>query len=198
MHMRLLLLGISAAARMAASTEGMNAGETSNPPPGVIKAAHNDTISDFDTGFRFTDFDTGFRLRHHLHLRHNVGSPTQNAQGYSATTASLGRNLIPWALASGGEPKENVQSMHSQIGIQQNVTEDLKRRAQLQNKLAGICEEMCKEVGAYPKCAQCPGFVAPEAVQPASNRAITPTTTTIMHAATSNPSLRGGGRSASG
>merc|ERR1719203_543309 len=43
------------------------------------------------------------------------------------------------------------------------VAEDLKHRAQLQNKLAGICEDMCKEVGAYPKCAQCPGFVAPDA-----------------------------------
>jgi hypothetical protein len=42
------------------------------------------------------------------------------------------------------------------------AAEDLKRRAALQNKLAGICEDMCKEVGAYPKCAQCPGFVAPD------------------------------------
>merc|ERR1740127_409696 len=43
------------------------------------------------------------------------------------------------------------------------AAEDLKHRAQVQNKLAGICEDMCKEVGAYPKCAQCPGFVAPDA-----------------------------------
>merc|ERR1719281_1223601 len=39
--------------------------------------------------------------------------------------------------------------------------EDLKNRAQLQNKLAGVCEDMCKEVGAYPKCT-CPGFVKPD------------------------------------
>merc|ERR1719407_156190 len=39
---------------------------------------------------------------------------------------------------------------------------DLKRRAQLQNKLAGLCEEMCKEVGAYPNCANCAGFVPPD------------------------------------
>merc|ERR1719472_194043 len=39
--------------------------------------------------------------------------------------------------------------------------EDLRRRAQFQNKLAGVCEDMCKEVGAYPKCT-CPGFVAPD------------------------------------
>merc|ERR1719456_1918196 len=39
---------------------------------------------------------------------------------------------------------------------------DLKRRAQLQAKLAGLCEEMCKEVGAYPKCTNCEGFVPPD------------------------------------
>merc|ERR1719191_2193124 len=38
------------------------------------------------------------------------------------------------------------------------AAEDLKRRAQLQNKLAGDCEEMCKEVGAYPEKCTCPGF----------------------------------------
>merc|ERR1719271_2034947 len=41
------------------------------------------------------------------------------------------------------------------------ATEDLRRRADFQNKLAGVCEDMCKEVGAYPKCT-CPGFVAPD------------------------------------
>merc|ERR1719476_182388 len=40
------------------------------------------------------------------------------------------------------------------------VAMDLKSRVAFQNKLAGICEDMCKEVGAYPQCAQCPGFVA--------------------------------------
>ena len=42
------------------------------------------------------------------------------------------------------------------------AAEDLKRRAQLQNKLAGECEDMCKEVGAYPKCSGCPNFVQPD------------------------------------
>merc|ERR1719215_2462106 len=42
------------------------------------------------------------------------------------------------------------------------VSMDLKSRVSFQNKLAGICEDMCKEVGAYPQCAQCPGFVAPD------------------------------------
>jgi len=43
------------------------------------------------------------------------------------------------------------------------VSMDLKNRAALQNKLAGMCEDMCKEVGAYPNCAQCAGFVPPDA-----------------------------------
>merc|ERR1719198_2523298 len=39
---------------------------------------------------------------------------------------------------------------------------DLKNRVRVQNKLAGLCEDMCKEVGAYPKCAACPSFVPPD------------------------------------
>merc|ERR1719421_1314964 len=39
---------------------------------------------------------------------------------------------------------------------------DLKHRSQVQAKLAGMCEDMCKEVGAYPNCAQCAGFVPPD------------------------------------
>merc|ERR1712028_25466 len=31
----------------------------------------------------------------------------------------------------------------------------------VQNKLAGVCVDMCKEVGAFPKCT-CPDFVAPD------------------------------------
>merc|ERR1719439_550254 len=42
------------------------------------------------------------------------------------------------------------------------VSEDVQHRIQLQNKLAGYCEDMCKEVGAYPKCQQCPKFVEPD------------------------------------
>merc|ERR1719245_2057440 len=39
--------------------------------------------------------------------------------------------------------------------------DDLKHRAQLQNKLAGVCVDMCKEIGAFPKCT-CPDFAAPD------------------------------------
>merc|ERR1719352_883164 len=41
------------------------------------------------------------------------------------------------------------------------TAEDLKHRAQVQNKLAGSCEDMCKEIGAYPKCTR-PDFVPPD------------------------------------
>merc|ERR1719395_317287 len=41
------------------------------------------------------------------------------------------------------------------------TAEDLKHRVAVQNKLAGVCVDMCKEVGAYPKCT-CPDFVAPD------------------------------------
>merc|ERR1719436_1646945 len=55
------------------------------------------------------------------------------------------------------------KSEHAVAGVASScAAEDLKRRAEFQNKLAGICEDMCKEVGAYPQCAQCPGFVAPD------------------------------------
>merc|ERR1740138_1930165 len=42
------------------------------------------------------------------------------------------------------------------------MAEDLKHRAEVQNALKGACEDMCKEVGAYPKCS-CPDFVPPDA-----------------------------------
>merc|ERR1712217_148225 len=36
--------------------------------------------------------------------------------------------------------------------------EDLAVRAQLQSKLADVCIEMCKELGAYPEKCTCPGY----------------------------------------
>merc|ERR1712085_245138 len=53
-------------------------------------------------------------------------------------------------------------SMKSSMTEQACVAADSKIRAQVQNKMAGIREDMCKEVGAYPKCAQCPAFVEPD------------------------------------
>merc|ERR1712224_536796 len=51
--------------------------------------------------------------------------------------------------------QENLKGMSCQ-------QQQMHHRAMVQNKIAGICEEMCKEVGAYPKCT-CPGFAAPDA-----------------------------------
>lgn len=38
------------------------------------------------------------------------------------------------------------------------LTEDMKHRAAVQNKLVGVCIEMCKEVGAYPEGCTCPDY----------------------------------------
>merc|ERR1719159_143225 len=65
---------------------------------------------------------------------------------------------------------EKAQVVHSKAVVVQEAAqeskacaaEDLKHRMQLQNKLAGVCEDMCKEVGAYPKCSGCPNFVQPD------------------------------------
>merc|ERR1719484_507700 len=63
--------------------------------------------------------------------------------------------LKGWAERAAGLVQQNLKGMSCQ---QQQV----HHRAMVQNKLAGICEEMCKEVGAYPQCT-CPGFTAPDA-----------------------------------
>merc|ERR1719253_802854 len=72
-------------------------------------------------------------------------------------------NLSEWGH---GELK-NWRQQASQLQVANSQSEsaclsdDLKHRMQVQNKLAGACEDMCKEVGSYPKCT-CPGFVAPD------------------------------------
>merc|ERR1719517_93135 len=38
------------------------------------------------------------------------------------------------------------------------LSQDVKHRAAVQNKLAGVCIDMCKEVGAYPKGCTCPNY----------------------------------------
>merc|ERR1740121_3504025 len=54
----------------------------------------------------------------------------------------------------------SAKFMSSQ-GSESCLQEDVKIRVQLQNKLAGVCVDMCKEIGAFPKCT-CPDFVAPD------------------------------------
>merc|ERR1719149_107782 len=57
-----------------------------------------------------------------------------------------------------GSARLAARSSHTNSACTAN---DLKHRALFQNKLAGVCVDMCKEVGAYPKCT-CPDFVAPD------------------------------------
>merc|ERR550514_1295147 len=83
--------------------------------------------------------------------------------------AEWGRDTIKgWTKQAAALQKTQV--VHSkavvvheaQLDSKACAAEDLKHRAQLQNKLAGVCEDMCKEVGAYPKCSGCPNFVQPD------------------------------------
>merc|ERR1719453_2448930 len=84
-------------------------------------------------------------------------------------------NLVSWghdqlkswrkqASALQVNPKLSAVSvfLHSKSDEKACAATDLKMRTQVQNKLAGMCEDMCKEVGAYPNCSQCAGFVPPD------------------------------------
>jgi len=74
-------------------------------------------------------------------------------------------NLVEW-----GGPRGLLKAWQSQASsvLQKTGLDakacaalDLQHRAQVQNKLATACEDMCKEIGAYPKC-ECPGFAPPD------------------------------------
>merc|ERR1719162_1793004 len=71
-------------------------------------------------------------------------------------------NLVEWGQGELKTWTKQASALQTSEIQGSCAAQDLKRRAQVQNKLAGVCEDMCKEVGAYPKCAQCPGFVAPD------------------------------------
>merc|ERR1712060_702063 len=81
----------------------------------------------------------------------------------------MGDNLVEWGQEEIKGWKKTASVLQKSASVkgateeQACASEDLKHRIAFQNKLAGICEDMCKEVGAYPKCAQCPDFVAPDA-----------------------------------
>merc|ERR1719324_1182988 len=69
--------------------------------------------------------------------------------------------LRTFALITSASVATGVLNMRGSGNDYSCVAEDLRQRAQLQNKLAGICEGMCKEVQAYPDC-NCPDFVQPD------------------------------------
>jgi len=74
-------------------------------------------------------------------------------------------NLEDWGSEELKGWSKQASALQMNAGHQQQscATEDEHQRAQLQAKLAGYCEEMCKEVLAYPACDQCTGFVEPDA-----------------------------------
>merc|ERR1719410_51840 len=73
------------------------------------------------------------------------------------------KKMLGWKkVASALQKKAAALRSKSAQASESCSVADLRERAQLQNRLAGACEDMCKEVGSYPKC-QCPAFVAPDA-----------------------------------
>mmetsp|Transcript_53883 Transcript_53883/g.143422 ORF Transcript_53883/g.143422 Transcript_53883/m.143422 type:complete len:101 (+) Transcript_53883:93-395(+) len=48
------------------------------------------------------------------------------------------------------------------VGESSCAATDMQHRVGVQNRLAGLCEDMCKATGAYPNCGGCPSFVAPD------------------------------------
>merc|ERR1719389_1525539 len=75
-------------------------------------------------------------------------------------------NLSEWGHGELKGWRSQASALHKSqqvaaISEEACLSEDLKVRAALQNKLAGVCVDMCKEVGAYPKCT-CPDFVPPD------------------------------------
>merc|ERR1719150_1638122 len=58
--------------------------------------------------------------------------------------------LVPVAIfATGAFALKREQSCEAQ---------DLAIRSMFQNKLADVCVDMCKELGAYPEKCTCPGY----------------------------------------
>merc|ERR1719428_639962 len=68
-------------------------------------------------------------------------------------------NLVAWGQGKLKSWRKTASALQKSNG---KVATDMEHRMQVQNKLAGVCEDMCKEVGAYPKCTQCPKFVTPD------------------------------------
>jgi len=66
--------------------------------------------------------------------------------------------LKSWSATAGALVQKSAKGTQSEKAC---ASEDITHRIKLQNKLAGVCVDMCKEVGAFPKCT-CPDFVAPD------------------------------------
>merc|ERR1712228_27141 len=66
------------------------------------------------------------------------------------------------ALQKAQKPVLAAIAQKTAIAGQACAAADMNNRMQVQAKLRGVCEEMCKEVGAYPQCSQCAGFTPPD------------------------------------
>merc|ERR1719262_547243 len=54
---------------------------------------------------------------------------------------------------------QQAKHSHQMVSVSKAcLAQDLKHRAMVQNKLADVCIDMCKEVGAYPEKCTCPGY----------------------------------------
>jgi hypothetical protein len=73
-------------------------------------------------------------------------------------------NLVEWGQGQikGWKKTASALQEHAVLNEQSCAEADMQARIKVQNKLASNCEDMCKEVGAYPKCTQCPAFVPPD------------------------------------
>merc|ERR1719401_2976168 len=70
-------------------------------------------------------------------------------------------HLKGWKEQAGMPNKFAPNVSLAQLSQEACEAEDLKHRIALQNKIAGSCEDMCKEIGSYPDC-KCPDFVKPD------------------------------------
>lgn len=78
----------------------------------------------------------------------------------STTSAAL---VKTWNKTPSALQRSQAVTFVNQTGQAESCNAaDSRHRSVMQNKLASICVEMCKDVGAYPNCAQCPDFVKPE------------------------------------
>jgi hypothetical protein len=77
--------------------------------------------------------------------------------------AAWGKESIKeWKAQAAALAQEGVSAVVQGAASSQACTAmDLKHRSMVQNKLASACEDMCKEIGAYPDC-ECPDFAAPD------------------------------------
>merc|ERR1711948_250172 len=83
----------------------------------------------------------------------------ERASGEKKATA---RELVQPDL-SYETPKEAERDLADEASLlEQSPSARESNKTYIESRVLGVCEDMCKEVGAYPKCVQCPDFVTPD------------------------------------